>query len=93
MLCEAGNASGKMTLYVNRVGFDPRINRAYGLCKGSADLIGWRHSDGKFLALEVKHEDTKLEPHQEHWLAYVNQFGGIARVVRRIPEVLEVVQR
>lgn len=92
MIRDAVNVTGKATVYVNRVGYDPRINREYGLCRGSADLIGFQHKTGRFLALEVKHEDGRVEKHQEQWLEYVTRFGGLAVVVRSIGEALEVVR-
>ncbi len=93
MIRDGVNMSGKATLWTNRMGFDATYKVPYGLCKGSADLIGLQHGTGRFLALEVKQENGRVEKHQEQWLEYVTRFGGLACVVRSIGEALEVVAK
>ncbi len=91
MIRDAVNATGRATLWTNRMGFDAKYNVPYGLCKGSADLIGVRRGDGRFLALEVKQADGRVEKHQAQWLEYVEGHGAIARVVRSFDEALAAV--
>jgi hypothetical protein len=50
----------------------------YGLGKGSADLVGIRRTDGRFVALELKKPGEKPMPHQLEWLAGVAFAGGLA---------------
>lgn len=57
----------------------------FGLCKGSADLIGIYL--GKFLAIEVKTSKEKLKPEQVDYLNVVRNNGGIAGVARCINDV------
>lgn len=63
-----------------------------GLCKGSSDLIGLRQivitpemvgqTIAQFTALEVKQPGKYPTPEQRHFLAFVAERGGLARVVR-----------
>jgi hypothetical protein len=63
----------------------------FGLCPGSADLIGWRsvvitqdmvgQRVAKFLSLEIKAKGGRVRPEQERWLAAVLAAGGEARIV------------
>lgn len=48
-----------------------------GLCKGSADLIGWHRKTGQFVAIEVKRRDGRLSKEQAVFLQNVNKSGGI----------------
>jgi hypothetical protein len=57
----------------------------YGLCVGSADLIGIYR--GKFLAMEVKQKGKNPTPEQENFLKTVRLNGGIAGVVRCVEDV------
>ena len=64
----------------------------YGLCPGSADLIGWDTVTvtpdmvGKrvavFLSIEVKGKKGKASEQQENWLRVVQEAGGIACIAR-----------
>lgn len=64
----------------------------YGLGNGSSDLIGIVRRDdgvGIFVALEVKNRLVDvMTPEQLQWQALVRQHGGVARVVRSVPEAL-----
>ncbi len=64
----------------------------YGLAPGSADLVGLRRSDGRFVALEIKTETGRLSPEQRQWLALVERCGGVARVVRSVEDALEALR-
>lgn len=63
----------------------------YGLAVGSADLVGVRRPDGRFVALEVKSATGRPTPDQLQWLDLVRRCGGIAAVVRSVDEALEVI--
>lgn len=68
----------------------------YGLCQGSADLIGFRRvvitSEmvgqrlAQFVAIEVKAGGGRLSPEQSNFLAVVAQAGGVAGVARSVDE-------
>ncbi|MCK6478597.1 MAG: hypothetical protein HUU06_03660 [Planctomycetaceae bacterium] len=62
----------------------------YGLCPGSADLVGWRtlpSGVAQFVALEVKTSSGHLAPAQRAFLLAVVQAGGLAAVVRSLDDV------
>ena len=68
----------------------------FGLCKGSADLIGWRtvtvtpdmvgQRIAVFLSIEVKTPTGRLRPEQQQWLDAVQAAGGIAGVARSVED-------
>ncbi len=73
----------------------------FGLCKGSADLIGWRTVTvtpdmvgtqvAVFLSIEVKTPTGRLRPEQQQWLDVVQAAGGIAGVARSVEDALRIV--
>ncbi len=73
----------------------------FGLCKGSADLIGWRTVTvtpdmvgtqvAVFLSIEVKTPTGRLRPEQRQWLEAVQAAGGIAGVARSVEDALRIV--
>jgi len=68
----------------------------FGLCKGSADLIGWttrtvtQEMVGQriavFTSIEVKTPTGRLRPEQQQWLDAVQAAGGIAGVARSVED-------
>lgn len=70
----------------------------YGLCNGSADLIGWKpkvilpEDVGKtvavFTAIEVKSETGTLRPEQEAFIDAVGISGGVAIVARSTEDLI-----
>ena len=66
-----------------------------GLCKGSADLIGWLSTGDTavFLSVEVKKPGGKVEKHQEDWRHQVTSAGGLAMIVSSVAEFEEQIQR
>jgi len=68
----------------------------FGLCKGSADLIGWRtvtvtpemvgQQVAVFTSIEVKTPTGRLRPEQQQWLDAVQAAGGIAGVARSVED-------
>lgn len=68
----------------------------FGLCKGSADLIGWKtvtitedmigQRIAVFTSVEVKTATGRLRPEQQQWLDAVQAAGGIAGVARSVSD-------
>lgn len=73
----------------------------FGLCKGSADLIGWstrtitQEMVGQqvaiFTSIEVKTAAGRIRPDQKQWLQAVTAAGGIAGVARSVEEAQQLV--
>jgi hypothetical protein len=73
---------------------------SFGLCKGSADLIGWRtvtitpemvgQQMAVFTSIEVKTATGRLRPEQQQWLDAVQAAGGIAGVARSVEDALRI---
>ena len=73
----------------------------FGLCKGSADLIGYRtititpdmvgQQVAVFLSIEVKTPTGRIRPEQQAWLETVQAAGGIAGVARSVEDALRIV--
>jgi hypothetical protein len=71
-----------------------------GLCKGSADLVGWQtvtitqemvgQQVAVFLSVEVKGERTRVTPEQENWAAFVKKCGGKAVIARSLQDAKTV---
>lgn len=69
---------------------------SFGLCKGSADLIGWTtrtitpdmvgQQVAVFTSIEVKTASGRLTPEQRQWLAAVETASGIAGVARSVAD-------
>lgn len=59
--------------------------------KGVADIIGIYRS--KFLAIECKSQNGRLNENQKHFLDRVVKEGGISIVARDIKDVEEVLQK
>ena len=73
----------------------------FGLCKGSADLIGYRtvtitpdmvgQQVAVFLSIEVKTPTGRIRPEQQAWLETIQAAGGIAGVARSVEDALRIV--
>ena len=73
----------------------------FGLCKGSADLIGYRtvtitpdmvgQQVAVFLSIEVKTPTGRIRPEQQQWLEKIQAAGGIAGVARSVEDALRIV--
>jgi hypothetical protein len=69
---------------------------SFGLCKGSADLIGYRsititpemvgQQVAVFASIEVKTPTGRIRPEQQQWLDTVQAAGGIAGVARSVED-------
>ena len=73
---------------------------SFGLCKGSADLIGYRtititpdmvgQQVAVFASIEVKAPTGRIRPEQQAWLETVQAAGGIAGVARSVEDALRI---
>ena len=78
----------------------------FGLCPGSADLIGYRTLEiteedvraaggrlrlAVFTAVEVKAERGRVRPEQTAWLDHVRAAGGLAGIARSVEEAAAIV--
>lgn len=72
-----------------------------GLCKGSADLVGWhtmpvtRELIGStvavFTSIEVKKPGGRVSPDQQNWKDQVERCGGISGICRSVAEAEKVI--
>ena len=92
-------STGPVRLFRNNTGVLRDANGRpvqFGLCKGSADLIGWTtrtitadmvgQQVAVFTSIEVKTTTGRLRPEQKLWLAAVENAGGIAGVARSVAD-------
>jgi len=96
---------GTCRLFRNNTGTLRDINGrpvTFGLCKGSADLIGWRsvtitpamvgQTLAIFTSIEVKSSRGRVNPEQQQWLQAVAAAGGIAGVARSVGEAMDLLR-
>lgn len=95
---------GSCRLFRNNTGTLRDINGrpvSFGLCKGSADLIGWRtvtvtpemvgQTVAIFASIEVKAASGgRIRPEQQQWLNAVAAAGGIAGIARSVGEAMDI---
>ena len=62
----------------------------FGLCEGSADLIGIAPG-GRFLAIEVKTDKGRATIEQQRFINAVLTAGGIAGIVRSPQEAVSLI--
>lgn len=90
-------------LFRNQVGsYELKDGRrlSSGLCKGSADVIGWRtvritpdmvgDEVALFVAIEVKQPGERPTPEQRRFLDAVHGAGGIAGVATSVQEAEKI---
>ena len=63
-----------------------------GLPKGFPDIFGFRKSDGKFFAIEVKNEKGKLRPEQIRFGEFLKTQPVLYGVARSVEEALKIVE-
>lgn len=63
----------------------------FGLCTGSADLIGIHHATGKFIAIEVKTPKGRPTTEQLRFIEAVKKAGGIAGIARSPEDALKLI--
>ena len=68
---------------------DARMIR-FGLCVGSADLIGLTPS-GQFLAVEVKTHTGRASKEQINFINQIRAHGGRAGIARSAEEALQII--
>jgi hypothetical protein len=99
-------SSGNCRLFRNNTGTLKDANGRpvqFGLCKGSADLIGWTTHTitpemvgtqvAVFTSIEVKTATGRLRPEQQQWLDAVHAAGGIAGVARSVADAQQLLTR
>lgn len=80
-----------LVLFRNSVGYDSNTRQRFGLCPGSADLVGC--CDGRFIGLEIKSERGRSSPEQIRWAELIRSKGGFVAVVRSVDEAIAAVAR
>lgn len=65
--------------------YDPKRVLFFGL-KGSSDVLGIVGPRGRWLAVEAKTGNAKPDKDQLAFLAMINRFGGVGRVVHSVDE-------
>lgn len=93
------NSIPGVAMWRNNVGVDTGRGVRYGLCPGSADLIGCvqRSSEatggsiGVFVALEIKRSGQLPTTRQRAWLACVRRLGGVAEVVHTLEQARKII--
>ena len=60
--------------------------------KGFPDLCGWRKSDGKFIAIEVKNAKGKLRAEQVKFSEFANTQPILYGVARTSSEAIKIVE-
>jgi hypothetical protein len=99
-------SSGNCRLFRNNTGTLKDANGRpvqFGLCKGSADLIGWTTRTitpemvgtqvAVFTSIEVKTPTGRLRPEQQAWLDAVQAAGGVAGVARSVADAQQLLTR
>lgn len=59
--------------------------------KGFPDLCGFRHSDGKFFAIEIKNKKGRLRPEQKQFGVFISNYPVLYGVARSVEDALEIV--
>jgi hypothetical protein len=63
----------------------------FGLCVGSADIIGIHKPTGRFLAFEVKTAKGKPTKEQLNFIEQVRAANGVAGIVRSVEDALRLI--
>lgn len=62
------------------------------LPKGFPDTFGYRKSDGKFIAIEVKTEKGKLRPEQKKFKAFAETQNILYGVARSPQDAIDIIE-
>ena len=60
--------------------------------KGWPDLVGFRHSDGKMILIEVKNEKGRLRPDQKRFASVAQKFPVLYGVCRSVEDAIELIE-
>ena len=60
--------------------------------RGYPDLTGFRHSDGRYFAIEVKNDVGRLRPEQERFGRFLKNYPILYGVARSAEEALRIVE-
>ncbi|GAX04578.1 hypothetical protein IWT140_02220 [Secundilactobacillus pentosiphilus] len=60
--------------------------------KGTPDLLGFRHADGKMFFVEVKNDIGRLRPDQIRFAKFIRQFPVLYGVARSVDDALEIIE-
>lgn len=60
--------------------------------KGFPDLTGFRQSDGRFFAIEIKNERGRLRDDQKHFAEFLKQYPVLYGVARSPDDALKIVE-
>lgn len=84
-----------LVLWRNTTGVARHYDRTqrFGLCVGSADIVGILGPTGRFIALEVKTETGRVAHAQSQFLNVVRSRGGFAAVVRSVDDAIAAITR
>jgi len=60
--------------------------------KGFPDLCGFRHSDGRFFAIEIKNEKGRLRDDQKRFVKFAEQYPVLYGVARSVDDALKIIR-
>lgn len=60
--------------------------------KGFPDLVGFRHADGKFFAIEIKNEKGRLRDDQKRFAKFAEQYPVLYGVARSVDDALKIIR-
>ena len=70
-----------------------RDNRVIKLLpKGFPDTFGYRKSDGKFIAIEVKTDKGRLRPEQERFKTFIETQPVLYGVARSVDDAIKIIE-
>lgn len=59
--------------------------------KGFPDLAGFRHSDGRFFAIECKNARGRLRDDQKRFAKFIKQYPVLYGVCRSVDDALKII--
>ena len=68
-----------------------KVYRANSTTKGIPDILGYRKSDARFLAVEIKAGKDRLTQEQADFIVSLQDAGGVAYVVRSIDDIEKLI--
>lgn len=60
--------------------------------KGFPDLVGFKHSNGKFFAIEIKNEKGRLRDDQKRFAKFAEQYPILYGVARSVDDALKIIR-